>query len=292
LSVALILIRFAHFASAMALFGASVFLAVLAPPRLRPALAQPVGRLMQSAALIAAASAVLWLIVESGEMGGDWADAIDPETISSVLLETAFGYVWRAHIVLAFALVLAALWRSPQPPALIAPLAAVFLASLGFVGHAAMREGAIGLAARGNQALHLLAGGFWLGALPPLLLCLARYGDAGRGRDVATALRRFSGLGHVAVAVVLATGLVNTYLMLGRWPTDFSSPYQACLATKIALVAVMTLLALYNRYRLVPRLAPAPEANLAPLRRNTVAELALGGAVLALVSAFATFAPA
>jgi len=235
---------------------------------------------------------VLWLLVESGEMGGDWADAIDPETIKSVLLETAFGYVWRAHIVLSLALVLAALWRSPQPPALIAPLAGVFLASLGFVGHAAMREGAIGLAERANQALHLLAGGFWLGALPPLLFCLARYRDGGRERDAATALRRFSGLGHVAVAVVLATGLVNTYMILGRWPTDFSSPYQACLAAKIALVALMALLALYNRYRLVPRLATALEPNLALLTRTTLAELALGGAVLGLVSAFATFAPA
>jgi copper resistance protein D len=291
LNEALILVRFAHFASTMALFGASLFLAGLAPAALREALTPSAGRLMSGAALIAAASAILWLLAEGGEMGGTWTDAIDPEVLSSVLNETGFGRVWRGHLVLALALCVMALWRPRQPPALIALLAAILLSSLGFIDHAAMREGAVGVAERINQALHLLAGGFWLGALPPLLLCLHRYRDDGLARDAAAALSRFSGIGHVAVGIVLATGVVNAFVILGRWPSDFSSPYQTCLAIKIALVAVMAVLALYNRYLLTPALERAPETTLPRLRRNALAELWLGGAVLALVSAFATFAP-
>jgi putative copper resistance protein D len=292
LSEALLLIRFAHFLSTMALFGASFFLAAVAPARLQGALTPSVGRLMSGAALVAAASAVLWLLAEGGEMGGDWADAVDPAVLTSVLNETAFGRIWRGHLVLALVLAVIALWRPRQSPALIAPLAAALLASLGFTGHAAMRDDAVGFLERGNQALHLLAGGFWVGSLPLVLFCLAqRAGDA-LDRDSATALRRFSGLGHLAVGLVLATGLVNTYVILKRWPSDFASPYQACLAIKIALVALMAMLALYNRYRLVPELKTAPKAALPPLRRNTLLELCLGGGVLALVSAFATFPPA
>ena len=59
---------------------------------------------------------------------------------------------------------------------------------------------------------------------------------------------------------------------------------------KILTVTAMVMLALYNRYRLVPRPSLGPIAALA-LKRNTVIEIVLGGAVLALVSAFATFEP-
>ncbi|HXW20890.1 MAG TPA: copper homeostasis membrane protein CopD [Roseiarcus sp.] len=288
---ALILVRFAHFVSTMALFGASVFLAALAPARLREALTPSVGRLISTAALIAAASAILWLLAEGGEMGGNWTDAIDPQVLSSVLNETGFGRIWRGHLALALAICVIALWRPRQPQALIALLGAILLGSLGFIDHAAMREGAVGLAERINQALHLLAGGFWLGSLPPLLLCLGRYHDEGLAPDAAAALSRFSGIGHLAVGLVIATGLVNVFVILGRWPSDFSSPYQTCLAIKIALVAVMAVLALYNRYLLTPALESAPERILPRLRRNAIAELWLGGGVLALVSAFATFAP-
>ena len=53
------------------------------------------------------------------------------------------------------------------------------------------------------------------------------------------ALRRFSRLGHAAVVIVLATGLVNTWLVLDMWPLDASSSYKKLLLAKIALVTVM-----------------------------------------------------
>ena len=289
MNIFLIVVRFAHFASAMALFGASVFLAALAPPTLRIEIAPPIKRIIALASIAAAASAALWLMLEAGQMSGDWRGALQPAVIAAALDETGFGHVWRVRLALALALVILAFWRG-APPAITAGLSGLFLASLGLVGHAAMREHAAGLFERANQALHLLAGGFWLGALPPLLICLRRLGDPAFEDKVAVALRRFSGLGHAAVAAVLATGIVNTFMILGRPPTNFASPYQASLAMKILTVATMILLALYNRYRLAPRAALKHEAALA-LSRNTAIEIGLGGVVLALVSAFATFDP-
>jgi len=291
LTAALIIVRFAHFVSVMALFGGSVFLAALAPAPLRGALGPRLRAARVAAALVAAASAVLWLMLEGGEMGGGWRDALDPAVISTVLYDTAFGHIWQGRLILALAIVIAASWRPAAPPIVTAVLAGLLLASLGLVGHAAMREGLSGAIERANQALHLLAGGFWLGALAPLSVSLGFLDDGALRGEAATALRRFSGLGHGAVALVLATGVVNTFIILGKPPLDFSSPYQASLALKIACVATMILVALYNRYRLVPRLAAAPEAALRALIRNTFVELALGGAVLGLVSAFATFEP-
>ncbi len=285
----LIVARFAQFASAMALFGASLFLAALAPPVLRADLAPSMRPIVTIASVAAAASAALWLLLESGEMGGGWRYAVDPTVLATVLADTGFGQVWRARLVLALILIVLAFWRA-APPAALAALSAFFLASLALVGHAAMRENAAGLFERANQALHLTAGGFWLGSLPPLLLSLRRLGDPALKGATGAALRRFSGLGHVAVAAVLVTGAINTFVILGRPPLDFSSVYQACLAAKIAMVAIMVVLALFNRYWLTPRLALDPEAEFA-LARNTAVEIGLGGLVLALVSAFATFEP-
>ena len=288
MTAVLIFVRFAHFASAMTVFGASVFVAGLSTPPLRAALVPAIGRLIVATSLIAAATAVFWLLLEGGEMGGEWSDAVDPGVLASVLADTQFGQVWRARLILALALVIVALWRPSAP--LVAVLSGLFLASLGLVGHAAMRVGELGAFERANQAIHLLAGGFWLGALAPLVVCLRLLDDPIVKNDAALALRRFSGLGHVAVAAVLATGIVNTFVILGHLPLDLSSPYQTSLAVKIAAVLIMVLLALYNRYRLVPRLALGPAAGLA-LSRNTTIEIGLGAIVLALVSAFATFEP-
>ena len=285
-----IAVRFAHFASVMLLFGASAFLAALAPSALCKALEPPVGRVIAAASVAAAATAIVWLQLQGGAFTEDWSEAIDPDLLSAVLFDTAFGHVWQARLVIALCLVLLAFWRGRKPPWVVATLAGLFLASLGLVGHASMRPGAAGLFERANQALHLLAGGFWLGALAPLLICLRGLHDRALNAEAATALRRFSGVGHAAVAAVLATGIVNIFMILGQWPIDFSSPYQTYLAAKIMTVAAMVLLALYNRYRLVPRLPLGPNAARA-LKRNTVIEIVLGGAVLALVSAFATFEP-
>jgi copper resistance protein D len=289
-TVALIVVRFAHFVSAMFLFGTSAFLAFLAPPSLRASLGRPLERLLVTAAFLAATTAVLWLLLEGGEMGNGWSDAVNPDVLGDVIRNTQFGQIWLCRLLLAIVLIVTALWRYSESRAVVAILSGFFLASLGLVGHAAMWDGAAGIIERTNQGLHLTAAGFWLGALAPLVICLGRFADPAFKTDAALALRRFSGLGHFAVALVLMTGVINTFMILRRAPTDFSSAYQACLAAKIVTVAAMILLALYNRYILVPRLG-APSGALAALRRNTIVEMLLGALVLALVSAFATFEP-
>ena len=108
--------------------------------------------------------------------------------------------------------------------------------------------------------------------------------------DVFVALRRFSGLGHLAVATVLATGALTTWLILGALPLDLSSPYQTLLLTKIALVVIMIILALMNRYVLLPRLHGALSA-VRLLRWSAIGELVAGLAAIGLVSALGILPP-
>ena len=176
-------------------------------------------------------------------------------------------------------------WR----PALA--LSALLLANLAFVGHAMLQSGPVGWLHHANHMLHLFAAGSWFGSLTPLLLAMRGLDDPDLRKDAAVALRRFSSAGHRAVALVLLTGLLNTALVLGRWPVDWRSPYQALLALKIVLVAAMVGLALVNRYTLVPRITRDPGRTLAQLRRNTQGAVALGAAVLAVVGLLGLLEP-
>jgi putative copper resistance protein D len=282
--------RLAHYAALVLVFGTAMFLRGLATP----VLAEPIGRSLRIPVrlglVLAAAMTWLWLPLQAAEIGGG-EGAADPGTLSAVLFDTGFGHAWLCRVVLSIPLpILAAVW--PRRPGATVLAAGLLLASMALAGHAAMQEGAAGLLHRLNHAVHLIAGGFWLGALVPFALCLPRLRDPDLRRDAIQAMRRFSTAGHVAVAAVLASGIVNIVLVLGRWPTDWSSPYQALLACKIALVLTMTGLAVTNRYVFVPRIGRSNGAAVRAIRTGVIAETLLGLAVLGLVATFGLLDPA
>jgi putative copper resistance protein D len=285
---ALALARFLHFSAAMLLFGSASFNGVVAPIALRPSFTNALRWPTISAVVLIVATAVAWLLIEAAQLGDGWSDAINPSVLGPLLTQTSFGQVWIARLGIAalLALSLALVGRTAARTLLL--LSAVTLASLALVGHAAMTGETIGWVHRLNDAVHLLAAGFWLGCLPSVLVLVTFYQRGDLQADAVLALRRFSGVGHAAVALVLATGVVNTFLIVGKLPLDFSSPYQLLLATKIGLVATMVLIAVGNRYLVTPRLGTsAPRA----LTVGTMAELVLGAGVVTLVSVFGTFDP-
>jgi putative copper resistance protein D len=286
---ALALCRFAHFAAAMTLFGAMVFVAALAPPDLARAL-RPATRAIAAAAIpVAALSALVWLALESASMADDWSALIDPQSIGAVLTDTAFGAVWLWRLVVVAALVGALALGRAGPTLAFVVGAALLLASLGLVDHAAMQTGAVGALHRANDAAHLMATAAWLGGLPMFALCLDAYRDPRLGADAVTAMRRFSFWGQFDVALVVLTGVGNVALTSG-FGSLAPTPYRILLAVKLALVATLVALALVNRYVLAPRLAADAAAQRA-LARSCVAEVVLGAMVVALVSVFGLLDP-
>jgi putative copper resistance protein D len=290
LAAALIACRFLHFAAGMLLFGASLFCGGLAPPEFAATLRRKLRGPELVLALLLIVTGIGWLGLETGEIGNGWADTVNPAMIGAVLAGTIFGAVWQVRLVLIVLPLLVLPLNGRRRDLALAVASGLVLASLGFVGHAADQNGALGLLHRLNHALHLLSAGFWVGCLPPLLVTLLLLGRSGLRREIGLTLKRFSGVGHIAVALVLLTGVVNTWLILGGPPTDFAAPYQLLLALKIALVLLMISIALLNRYIAVPRLARTRRA-LPGLVIGTCAEMAIGAVVVALVSVFATFDP-
>ena len=288
--VALALVRLCFEAAAITAYGVSGFIACIAPKRLGQTIAASSNFLIVAASSFAVLSTLAWLPIEAAMIGDSWQSALDRGTLSALLCDTAMGKAWLVRLALSLLLTGALLWRST--PIVRLALSGLLLASLALTGHANMDEGTRGVLHILNDALHVLAGGAWLGSLLALPGCLARLRDPAFCTEAKTALRRFSSAGHLAVALVIATGIVNTVLVLHRWPTDFTSTYQMLLVTKIAFVAAMTGLALVNRYLLVPRMVTQPDRAIAQIRQGTYAELALGAGVLALVAFLGILDPA
>ena len=110
------------------------------------------------------------------------------------------------------------------------------------------------------------------------------------------ATRRFSILGIVSVAVLLATGLVNAWMLVGSFHALAITGYGQLLMLKMIVFAGMLAFAAVNRFYLSPRLALASgEPRLEALRqltRNGVVEIALGMTIFAIVGALGTLHPA
>ncbi len=230
-----------------------------------------------------AVTGVAWLFLETVEAAGTWSAAIDPPTIWLLVSATAVGQAWTLHLALVAALGLA-LWRQRS----VRTAAALALVSAALVGHAAMQAGWPGVLHRSNDALHLLSAGYWVGALPAVLAGLRQVPD----REELARLTRFSQWGHLAVAGVILTGIINTVLTLGYIPWEPRSLYGALLVLKVLLVAVMVGLALANRYVHVPRLSNgAGTKALKDLRRGTMLEISCSVGVVLLVSVFGLLNP-
>ncbi|MGY5800720.1 copper homeostasis membrane protein CopD [Rhizobium sp. LEGMi12c] len=290
-TTALQLCRFLHDASLMLLWGACAYLSLLAPRILADTVWRMVARPFLLIAEIAVFTVLAALPVATANIGSGWSDALDVGMIHDVVFETTIGVAWQAQalaaIVIVCALLLPESWRRHG----LALGAGLGLASLSLTGHASMLEGWVQQAHRANDVLHVLAGGGWLGALVPLLTILRLLGRPECRAEAQLALRRFSNAGHVAVALVILSGIVNTLLILKHLPTDWSSPYQMLLAIKIALVAVMAVLAIVNRYVFVPWIGRKPVRALLALRLGSITEIVISIVVIGLVAVFGMLEP-
>ncbi|WP_315707591.1 copper homeostasis membrane protein CopD [Brenneria uluponensis] len=284
-----ILLRWLHFTSVMLLTGSAFYSALLSPKHFRPQLAARLHSILMSMVWLALLSASALLAVQTGLMSGDWHNIADWETWQAVL-GTEFGMAWRWQIILPLIAGIAFTLHGEVRQRVLLVSGLAQLCGLAFVGHAVMLDGWPGALQRINQVVHLIAASFWVGGLLPLLI-LMRDRQMQNRTDAICIMMRFSRYGHLAVALVIVTGIINSVMILGLPLVSFAL-YSQLLSVKIFLVALMVMIALANRYWLVPRLRQESATARHKLIRLTQLELALATVVLMLVSIFATQAPA
>jgi putative copper resistance protein D len=278
------LCRFAFDGAALFLWGSGFYLCLLAPLEVADEIARRLRRPLAVTLSVVFLSLVISLPINAAMITDGWPNALVFDTLRSVLLETTIGTAWEVQISAILLYLLATYLPKIYRPAVGTLAAGSLVAGLSLTGHAEMNSGWLRTLHQANDALHVLAAGAWLGALPPVLLTLQLIRD-GQHRDKARmALMRFSTAGHAIVVLVLATGIANAILITGGLPMGWSLPYRQLLSLKLVLVGVLLILAIWNRYVHVPDMARNPDRAINGLVRFTVAEIAVGLVIIALVA--------
>ena len=244
-------------------------------------------------------SSLAWLALLTANIyGTSVVDLSLRGNVWTVLSGTRFGQVSIVRLALAILLAIAVGWPSgaaatTRRAVVSAVLAVALLTSLALVGHAGATPGLAGQFHMVADALHLMAAGAWIGGLLPLAMLLARawrLPAPGWTNITIMAVRRFSWLGIASVGTLLATGTVNTLILVGSIDGLAHTDYGQLLLLKIGLFAAMVGIATINRFHLTPRLATAGAVG--RLQRNSMVEIVLGAAILLLVGALGTMPPA
>jgi copper transport protein len=325
-------VRAVQFASIALALGALIFLLACWLPALRQttgggpawsaasvAFAARLRAIILTSATAGAASAALAIVLQGAVAGGTpfW-DALSAGVVGDVLA-TRFGLFWGLGFV-AWLLVAGpvvarrdvvpvlrpasvgatglALPGRTQLVALGIPLAALaFLPAFG--GHASVQSPVAVLLPA--NVLHVASISAWLGGIGALVLALRaatrRLESADRTRLLAAVVGRFSALAGVAIAVLLASGVVQGLVEVRTVPHLVDTAFGRAVLAKTVLFAGIVGLGWFNRRRLLPALERAardaadPGRTGALLRRTLRTELVLGIAALAVTGALAGYPP-
>jgi putative copper resistance protein D len=232
METAVVLLRWAQYTTSFVLMGGALF-ALYALPAAGPSSATALGwpvRLLGGSAALLALTSLLGLFVQTAVLAGSLTAALDPSILVSALTEMAMG---AASLVRTLAAILAL-------PVLVlvrrgritwigaAVLGAVATLSMAWMGHGAATEGLGGAVHLLADIIHLAAAAVWIGALAFfVMLARDRRCDEDRLRTFHSALAGFSGLGSGLVAMLVASGLINSWFLVGPsgWPGLVTTAY-------------------------------------------------------------------
>lgn len=252
-------------------------------------------------------SGAAWLVLISEQMVDLPLGAVLSQgTIWTVLGNTDFGHDWVVRVILAVLLAGTLSWwqfegksRSQRTCAASIVLAAGLVGTLALAGHAAANSGAEGNVQLIADVVHLIAAAAWVGALVPLALLLRAVRGEQNEPSIAVgraAVLRFSTLGIVSVGTLVATGVVNSWTLVGSVGALTDTDYGRLLMVKIALFFIMLSVAAANRFRLTPRPKQklstiASHDALLQIERNSLIEASVGAIIIVIVAVLGTLPP-
>ena len=298
LEVAVIALRWLQYGGGVVLLGAPLFLLYSFRNADAPNLewSRPTLRL---AAIIVALGSLAALVAQTAVMAGSLSEAVKPASLSFMITGTALGMamVVRAAAALLGLVALVALKPGRALWSVTAALGLIVAASFAWTGHGAATEGPGGPIHLVANIVHAVAAALWLGALAALTALLLR--RAGPDLAIHRALHGFAGLGTLAVLMLVLTGLVNSWFLIGpeRVASIAGNLYGQLLVAKLVLFGLMLALAASNRFRLTPTLGSALEtgqpsvAAMSALRRSLLVETGLGLALIGVVAVMGTLPP-
>jgi copper resistance protein D len=304
LEPAVVILRLIQYAGAMVLMGSSLFFVYALPKTGAGSAAETswARKLVGAGGALLAVAALLSVPGQAIVLTESVTEGLKVETLSAVVTGMDLGKaaVGRAGLAALAVILVLTLKPSRASWAITAALGALATASFAWMGHGAATEGPGGPVHLVSDILHGWAAAAWIGALLAFLLLLrTRTPTLDATAALHRALHGFSGVGTVLVAVLVATGVINGWFLVGLDHLNglWTTPYGRLLSLKLILFVAMLGFAAANRFQLTPALGRSlgsrdgEQAALAALRRSVVIETAIGLAVLALVAWFGALAP-
>jgi copper transport protein len=289
------LARALSFIGLLALIGAAAFRALVLP-RARAVNVGTRARMERRAAVLGFAASMVVIIgalarlfLESEMMSA--MPGMQTMSMTDMAMHTQWGFALRlelgAAVVALVSFALAA--RRLRGAWLVTSISAVVLAvTPALAGHAAASPKFTSLMIV-SDFLHVLGGASWLGSLlavmvvgVPLSLMLD---GVERWSTVASLVNSFSPVALASVTVVVASGLVASWVHLEHFSALWETAYGQILLLKLVLVAIALTIGAYNFRRVQPQLVH--EDGTARLQRSAVIELSVGLLIL-LVTGFLT----
>lgn len=237
--------RYVSYAGFVVMAGGSAFVLACWP---RGASVRPVRRLVACGWAAFTAATLALLVLRGPYTGaGEPADALDPGVLREVLgTGTGAALVSRLLLAAVAGLLVAVVFGPYARPGgaggrrvgVYGPAVGWAVVAVGTAGTWALSEHAstglqTGLAVP-LDVLHLLAVAGWLGGLVTLVVAL--YREPAVERD---AVRRYSRLAAGCVAVLVVTGLYQSWRQVGTWTALTGTAYGRLLLVKVGLVAVL-----------------------------------------------------
>lgn len=132
-------------------------------------------------------------------------------------------------------------------------LSGIALMTMVWFGHGAADEVSMGLLHLIADVAHILTAGVWGGSL--LAFCWILFGKK-ESCISEKVLKKFSQIGYAVVAILLTTGVVNTYFIVGDEVKDYLHPdfYMLLIYAKVLVFGMMLGLASLNHFVFTPRL--------------------------------------
>jgi putative copper export protein/methionine-rich copper-binding protein CopC len=285
-----IAIRWLGYAALVGLIGAVVFALVVAPkvPSIAPDARRVAARAGMVASIVLIIAWVARLMAQSEALGG--------VGIGAILGGTSWGKAWivgmAAALIALGASILAGSGES-RPAWLLAALAAIAAAlALPLSGHAVATPRFSTLAVIADT-LHVLGAGGWLGTLLVTVVAgipvTLRGAPEARGREASALIGAFSPVALSCAGLLVVTGVVAAILHLGSIGALWGSRYGLVLLIKLAVIALLLVVAFINWRVLRPRLGT--DGATRRIRGSAVAELALAVVVLVVTAVLVATPP-
>ena len=306
------LLRWSQLASNMILVGSCVFLAIAGS--YNTPWVERMARLLPWLAGILMAGLLGILVTTTAQATGIDENAWRPSAWLALVQNTRMGHIWAARTVCALIVLGVVLSMSKAPATrgryiLCASMASLTLAVGSLASHSAADE--FSVTAILPYTMHIILASLWFGALPAFLLVVfhatqstqagAGYAGASGGgvplrseellQSGMVALKRFSLMAMPVMLAIVATGVIITDRMVdSSYGALVSTPYGWILNAKLALLALVLMIAARARSTWLPLLEQGQEMAVSgaqKLRKWVRIEfiLALGIVMLATIVA-------